>query len=99
MCAAIEEVDGCNFRQDAWTRPSGGGGITRVLQVRLLCWAGRGWVEGTMHVGIAWIGSVAAVYRPCPEPHISSLRNVHLALLPPRHRRRRATCGRRRAWL
>lgn len=34
VCAAIEEVDGCNFRQDAWTRPSGGGGITRVLQVR-----------------------------------------------------------------
>ena len=48
VCAAIEEVDGCNFRQDAWTRPSGGGGITRVLQVRpslivfqhVICWGG-----------------------------------------------------------
>lgn len=34
VCAAVEEVDGCTFRQDAWTRPSGGGGITRVMQVR-----------------------------------------------------------------
>lgn len=33
ICAAIEEVDGKKFHQDAWTRPSGGGGISRVLQV------------------------------------------------------------------
>jgi coproporphyrinogen III oxidase len=33
ICAAIEEVDGTKFRQDAWTRPAGGGGITRVIQV------------------------------------------------------------------
>ncbi|KAK9811550.1 hypothetical protein WJX72_005745 [[Myrmecia] bisecta] len=32
ICAAVEEVDGCKFRQDAWTRPGGGGGITRVMQ-------------------------------------------------------------------
>lgn len=32
VCAAIERVDGCTFRQDAWTRPGGGGGITRVMQ-------------------------------------------------------------------
>lgn len=32
VCAAIEEVDGNTFRQDAWTRPGGGGGITRVMQ-------------------------------------------------------------------
>ncbi len=34
VCAAIEEVDGNTFRQDAWTRPGGGGGITRVMQAR-----------------------------------------------------------------
>ena len=29
---AIEEVDGeATFKQDAWTRPTGGGGISRVL--------------------------------------------------------------------
>lgn len=33
ICAAIEEVDGTKFRQDAWTRGSGGGGITRIMQV------------------------------------------------------------------
>ena len=33
VCAAIEDVDGTKFREDAWVRPNGGGGITRVLQV------------------------------------------------------------------
>ncbi|KAG8470853.1 hypothetical protein KFE25_009274 [Diacronema lutheri] len=31
ICAAIEEIDGTKFREDAWTRDGGGGGITRVL--------------------------------------------------------------------
>lgn len=34
ICDAISEVDGVKFHQDAWTRPGGGGGISRVLQVR-----------------------------------------------------------------
>jgi coproporphyrinogen III oxidase len=34
IVAAIEEADGTKFHQDAWTRPGGGGGITRVLEVR-----------------------------------------------------------------
>ncbi len=33
ICAAIEELDGTKFRQDAWTRSGGGGGITRIMQV------------------------------------------------------------------
>lgn len=33
ICAAIEEEDGVKFHQDVWTRPGGGGGISRVLQV------------------------------------------------------------------
>jgi coproporphyrinogen III oxidase len=32
LTAAIEGVDGRRFREDAWTRPTGGGGRTRVLE-------------------------------------------------------------------
>lgn len=32
ICAAVEAVDGCGFREDVWVRPGGGGGISRVLQ-------------------------------------------------------------------
>jgi len=32
ICASIKELDGGEFREDAWTRPGGGGGISRVLQ-------------------------------------------------------------------
>lgn len=33
ICKAIEEADGKKFHEDAWVRASGGGGISRVLQV------------------------------------------------------------------
>jgi coproporphyrinogen III oxidase len=33
ICAALERADGvCEFREDAWDRPGGGGGRTRVMQ-------------------------------------------------------------------
>ena len=33
ICAAIEQLDGkAKFEEDAWTRPAGGGGRTRVLR-------------------------------------------------------------------
>ncbi len=32
ICKAVEELDGGKFREDAWSRPGGGGGISRVLQ-------------------------------------------------------------------
>lgn len=32
IVGAIEELDGQKFQEDAWTRPGGGGGISRVLQ-------------------------------------------------------------------
>jgi coproporphyrinogen III oxidase len=32
ICAALAEVDGQSFREDAWDRPGGGGGRTRVLE-------------------------------------------------------------------
>ena len=32
ICAALEAEDGtATFRQDAWTRPGGGGGLSRVM--------------------------------------------------------------------
>jgi coproporphyrinogen III oxidase len=37
ICAAISEIDGTPFHQDAWTREDGGGGITRVLNVSSRC--------------------------------------------------------------
>lgn len=32
ICAAIEKLDGTKFREDAWIREGGGGGISRVIQ-------------------------------------------------------------------
>ena len=32
ICKAIEDLDGGKFHEDAWERPGGGGGISRVLQ-------------------------------------------------------------------
>jgi coproporphyrinogen III oxidase len=32
ICAGVSEVDGQSFREDAWDRPGGGGGRTRVLE-------------------------------------------------------------------
>lgn len=31
IVAALQELDGCRFHEDAWERPGGGGGRTRVL--------------------------------------------------------------------
>ena len=36
ICAAVEAEDGeGKFREDAWCRPGGGGGVSRVMQVRM----------------------------------------------------------------
>jgi len=32
ICSAISALDGTAFREDSWTRPGGGGGISRVIQ-------------------------------------------------------------------
>jgi coproporphyrinogen III oxidase len=33
ICRALEEIDGgARFREDRWTRPGGGGGVSRVLE-------------------------------------------------------------------
>ena len=35
ICKAVSDMDGKQFHEDAWTRPGGGGGVSRVLQVCL----------------------------------------------------------------
>ena len=57
VVAAIEEVDGCTFRQDAWTRPSGGGGITHVLQ------EGHVWEKAGVSVSVVYGTMSADSYR------------------------------------
>lgn len=32
ICKAVSDLDGKQFHEDAWTRPGGGGGVSRVLQ-------------------------------------------------------------------
>ncbi len=32
ICKSITQIDGKSFREDVWTRPEGGGGISRVIQ-------------------------------------------------------------------
>lgn len=32
ICAEVEALDGATFHEDAWVRPGGGGGISRVIQ-------------------------------------------------------------------
>lgn len=37
ICKAVSEMDGKPFHEDAWVRPGGGGGVSRVLQVEGHC--------------------------------------------------------------
>jgi coproporphyrinogen III oxidase len=57
VVAAVQEVDGKEFRQDAWTRPAGGGGITRVLQ------EGNVWEKAGVAVSVVYGSMPAEAYR------------------------------------
>lgn len=57
VCAAIEEVDGCKFRTDAFIRPGGGGGITKVMQ------GGRVWEKAGVAVSVVYGTMPAESYR------------------------------------
>jgi len=49
ICAAVEAEDGgARFRQEAWERPGGGGGRTRVLE------GGRVFEKGGVNVSAVW---------------------------------------------
>ncbi|KIY95939.1 coproporphyrinogen III oxidase [Monoraphidium neglectum] len=57
ICAAIEEIDGTKFRQDAWVRNEGGGGITRVIQ------DGNVWEKAGVNVSVVYGSMPAEAYR------------------------------------
>lgn len=56
ICKAIEEIDGTKFREDAWTRASGGGGITRVL-------SGNVWEKAGVNVSVVYGTMPPEAYR------------------------------------
>ncbi|KXZ47656.1 hypothetical protein GPECTOR_34g815 [Gonium pectorale] len=57
ICSAIEEIDGKKFHQDAWTRPGGGGGISRVLQ------DGNVWEKAGVNVSVVYGSMPPEAYR------------------------------------
>ena len=57
ICKAIEDIDGTKFRQDAWTRADGGGGITRVLQ------DGNVWEKAGVNVSVVYGSMPPEAYR------------------------------------
>jgi len=57
ICAAIEAADGTKFHQDSWTRPGGGGGITRVLN------QGNVWEKAGVNVSVVYGSMPAEAYR------------------------------------
>ncbi|KAI1115451.1 Coproporphyrinogen III oxidase [Nemania sp. NC0429] len=60
---ALEQVDGKSFREDTWTRPNGGGGLSCVLQ------------EGNVFekAGV----NISVVYGTLPKPAIAKMRENH----------------------
>jgi len=57
ICKAIEDIDGTKFHEDAWTRPGGGGGITRVMQ------GGNVWEKAGVNVSVVYGSMPPEAYR------------------------------------
>nr|QCT83338.1 coproporphyrinogen III oxidase [Cinnamomum camphora] len=57
VCAAIEAVDGGKFEEDVWSRPGGGGGISRVLQ------EGNVWEKAGVNVSVVYGMMPPEAYR------------------------------------
>jgi len=53
----VTELDGTSFREDAWTRPGGGGGISRVLQ------GGNVWEKAGVNVSVVYGSMPPEAYR------------------------------------
>jgi coproporphyrinogen III oxidase len=66
ICAAVEEIDGNKFREDAWTREDGGGGISRVLQ------GGNVWEKAGVNVSVVYGSMPASAYRAATERNIEA---------------------------
>ena len=57
ICAAITAVDGKAFHEDTWTRPGGGGGISRVLS------DGKVWEKAGVNVSVVYGSMPPEAYR------------------------------------
>ncbi|KAG1660383.1 hypothetical protein FOA52_007288 [Chlamydomonas sp. UWO 241] len=57
ICKAISDIDGTPFREDAWTRADGGGGITRVFQ------DGNVWEKAGVNVSVVYGSMPPEAYR------------------------------------
>lgn len=70
ICAAISEVDGQPFHQDAWTRAGGGGGITRVLK------DGNVWEKAGVNVSVVYGSMPAEAYRAAIGHDVKDLKDA-----------------------
>jgi coproporphyrinogen III oxidase len=66
ICAAVEAVDGCKFKEDAWVRPGGGGGISRVLQ------GGNVWEKAGVNVSVVYGSMPPEAYRAATGANAAS---------------------------
>lgn len=57
ICKAVSDLDGSAFREDAWTRPGGGGGISRVLS------DGNVWEKAGVNVSVVYGSMPPEAYR------------------------------------
>ncbi|XWS30957.1 hypothetical protein CRYUN_Cryun23aG0035700 [Craigia yunnanensis] len=77
VCDALEALDGAGkFKEDAWTRPGGGGGISRVLQdgaVFEKAGVNISVVYGVMPPEAYRVAKAAATeQKPCPVPFFAA---------------------------
>ena len=76
MCKAIESADGgAKFKEDVWSRPGGGGGISRVLQ------DGAVWEKAGVNVSVVYgvmppeayrAATATAELKPGPVPFFAA---------------------------
>ena len=76
MCKAIEGADGgAKFKEDVWSRPGGGGGISRVLQ------DGAVWEKAGVNVSVVYgvmppeayrAATATAELKPGPVPFFAA---------------------------
>ncbi|DBB06090.1 TPA: hypothetical protein ACH3X3_009649 [Trebouxia sp. C0006] len=57
ICKAVSDMDGKEFHEDAWTRPGGGGGVSRVLQ------GGNVWEKAGVNVSVVYGSMPPEAYR------------------------------------
>ncbi|KAH9329842.1 hypothetical protein KI387_001950, partial [Taxus chinensis] len=75
VCGAVEAVDGTKFREDVWSRPGGGGGISRVLQ------DGNVWEKAGVNVSVVYGNMPPEAYRAA-KPHNANAPAHKLGTIP-----------------